>query len=167
MRHTITAEQQGELKRAMNRTKDKKVYRRLKALIMSSQNKKSEEIAEATDYHPTYVRALVSKYCTQGLSAIVDNHYKGNNRNMTYEEEAALIEPFKKAAAEGKMVTVNEIKKAYEAKTGRSLDNNHGQIYFVLERHKWRKIMPRSKHPNKASDGVIEASKKLTLKSKK
>ncbi len=38
-----------------------------------------------------------------------------------------------------------------------------GQIYYVLERHGWRKIMPRSKHPKKANEGAIEASKKLNI----
>ena len=32
---------------------------------------------------------------------------------------------------------------------------------LVLERHGWRKVMPRSKHPQKASDEAIEASKKI------
>ena len=35
------------------------------------------------------------------------------------------------------------------------------QIYSVLHRHGWRKIMPRSRHPKKASEEAIEASKKL------
>jgi hypothetical protein len=37
-----------------------------------------------------------------------------------------------------------------------------GQIYRVLERQKWRKIVPRKAHPNKASEVEIETSKKLT-----
>ena len=38
------------------------------------------------------------------------------------------------------------------------------QIYYVLRRHGWRKVMPRSKHPKKASEEVIETSKKLKKK---
>ncbi|MDE7249890.1 MAG: winged helix-turn-helix domain-containing protein, partial [Lachnospiraceae bacterium] len=33
-------------------------------------------------------------------------------------------------------------------------------IYCVLKRHGWRKVMPRSRHPKKASEEVIETSKK-------
>ncbi|MCI8758540.1 MAG: winged helix-turn-helix domain-containing protein [Oscillospiraceae bacterium] len=40
------------------------------------------------------------------------------------------------------------------------------QIYCVLHRHGWRKVMPRSKHPKKASEDEIAASKKLTLPSR-
>ncbi len=35
------------------------------------------------------------------------------------------------------------------------------RIYYVLRRHGWRKIMPRSKHPKKAKQEAIEASNKL------
>ncbi|WP_414153386.1 winged helix-turn-helix domain-containing protein [Peptoniphilus sp.] len=39
-------------------------------------------------------------------------------------------------------------------------------MYRVLKRHGFRKIMPRSKHPKKASKEVIETSKKLTAEQK-
>ena len=39
-----------------------------------------------------------------------------------------------------------------------------GHIYAVLHRNGWRKTMPRSRHPKKASDEAIEASKKLKQK---
>ena len=29
--------------------------------------------------------------------------------------------------------------------------------------HDWRSVMPRSKHPNKADEATVEASKKLTI----
>jgi len=87
--------------------------------------------------------------------------YKGNNRNMSYAQEEALLEPFRARAEAGQIVEVGEILAAYEKQIGRSTRSN-SQIYNVLARHGWRKIMPRSKHPKKASDEVIEASKKLT-----
>ena len=77
-----------------------------------------------------------------------------------------LVGQFREKAIAGQMVEISEIKLAYEKETGCSLDNNHGQIYRVLKRHDWRKIMPRSKHQNKASDEAIDASKKLKVPSK-
>ena len=53
----------------------------------------------------------------------------------------------------------------FDEKLGK--DTGRVYIYMLLERHGWRKIMPRSKHPQKASDEAIEASKKLTLESEK
>ena len=52
------------------------------------------------------------------------------------------------------------LKEAYDKAVGHK--SGSGQIYFVLHRHGWSKKMPRSKHPQKASDEAIEASKKLT-----
>lgn len=52
---------------------------------------------------------------------------------------------------------------AYEERVGHSIGSS--QIYRVLERHGWRKVMPRSKHPKKASEEVIAISKKLKKKS--
>ena len=81
---------------------------------------------------------------------------------MSYEEETALLEPFRKKAEAGQIVEVSEMNKAYQEAVGHSIGT--GQIYHVLHRHGWRKVMPRSKHPKKASEEDIEASKKLTSK---
>ena len=83
---------------------------------------------------------------------------------MSYEEEAALLKPFEKKAEAGQMVEISEIKAAYQEAVGHPIGAT--QIYYVLHRHKWRKVMPRSRHPKKASEEVIEASKKLTPESK-
>jgi len=131
-------------------------------LLLHAEGKKRKEIAEKTDFAKSYISELVSKYCNNGLSAIIENKYGGNNRNMSYAEEEALLGTFIKAVEAGQMIEVSQMKRAYEKAIGRSLENNHGQIYQVLHRHGWRKVMPRSKHPNKASEEAIEASKKLT-----
>ena len=78
------------------------------------------------------------------------------------EEEAALLEPFQAEAEKGQIVEVSKIKAQYEEAVGHRIGGS--QIYYVLERHGWRKVMPRSRHPKKASDEVIETSKKLKKK---
>ena len=165
-RYEISEEQAAEIERARKKNRDKNVEKRLKALLLHSQGKKRETIAEQTGFVKSYISELVSKYCNKGLCSIVENNYHGNNRNISFAKEEALLEPFKRAAAAGQIIEISEIKRAYEKAIGRSLDNNHGQIYYLLHRHGWRKVMPRSKHPNKASEEVIEASKKLTSQSR-
>ena len=78
---------------------------------------------------------------------------------MSFEEESALLEKYKKEAEQGHMLDVRALKQAYEEAVGHSISS--GQIYRVLQRHGWRKVMPRSKHPKKASDEDIASSKKL------
>ena len=160
-RYKISEDQKTELKTARKANKNKKVENRLKALELRSEGKKYAEIAVMTGFHPSYVSQLVSIYCNQGLSAIIENHYGGNRRNMSLEEEKAFLETYKAQAAQGRIVEVGAIKKAYEEKVGHSIGGS--QIYYVLRRHDWRKIMPRSQHPNKASEEAIEASKKLRI----
>lgn len=82
--------------------------------------------------------------------------------NMSFEEEEILLEQFKAKAEKGQLVETGEIKEAYDKAIGHK--SGSGQIYRVLHRHGWRKVMPRSKHPQKASDEAIEASKKLKQK---
>jgi len=161
-RYHITEEQVAEIESARKRNKDKNVEKRLKALLLHAQGESRAEISGKTGFVKSYISELVSKYCNSGICAIAENHYAGNNRNLSFAEEEALLAPFIKAAESGQVVEIGEIKRAYEKATGASLDNNHGQIYRVLKRHGWRKVMPRSQHPKKASDEVIEASKKLT-----
>jgi len=160
--YQITKEQKGELEKARKGNRGKKVDQRLRALIMRAEGKTNAEIGKVCEYHPAYVSQLVSKYCKGGIAAIVENHYHGNRRNMSVAEEEELLAEFRKQAEEGQVVEVGEIKAAYVAKVGHSIGS--GQIYMVLARHGWRKVMPRSKHPKKASDEVIEASKKLKLR---
>lgn len=159
-KYKISAEKQAELIEARKANKNKNVERRLKALILKAEGKKNKEIALVTEYHPSYVSQLVSAYCNQGLGAIVENHYAGNRRNMSLAEESELLKEYQQLADEGKVVEVSKIKKAYEEKAGHTIGS--GQIYYVLKRQGWRKVMPRSEHPKKASEEAIEASKKLT-----
>ena len=125
---------------------------------------KLREVAHATGFHEAYVSQLVAKYRDNGLEAISGNHYGGNHRNLSFEEETAILAPFKARAEKGELVEVSEIEAAYQQAVGHSIGTS--QIYYVLHRHGWRKVMPRSRHPQKAGEEVIETSKKLKPKSK-
>ena len=117
------------------------------------------EVSQATGFHAAYVSQLVAKYRDHGLEAISGNHYGGNHRNMSFEEEAAILAPFKARAEKGELVEISEIETAYQQAVGHSIGTS--QIYYVLHRHGWRKVMPRSRHPKKASEEVIETSKEI------
>ena len=158
-RYEMSGEQIREIETARKKNSNKNVERRLHTLLLYSQGMKRKEIAVRTGIAYNYICPLVAKYRDGGLSAIVDNHYAGNHRNMSYEEEKALLEPFRKQAEEGHIVEVSAILSAYEEKAGRTFEKDHGRIYRVLERHEWRKVMPRSKHPKKASEEEITNAK--------
>ena len=162
-KYTITEEQKEEIKKARKKNKDKRAEKKLKAIEMRAEGYKLKEISEKTGYHAKHVSKIVVKYIKEGIEAIIKPKYGQNRRNMSYEEEAEIIKPFIEKAEKGQIVEVAEIKKVYQEAVGHEIGS--GQIYRVLRRHKWRKVMPRSKHPKKAKEEDIEASKKLNLKS--
>lgn len=123
------------IEQARKENKDKRAECRLEALEMRAKGAISKEVSVATGFHAAYVTQLVAKYRDHGLDAISGNHYGGNHRNMSVEEEATIIAPFKERAEKGELVEVSEIAKAYQAAVDHPVSN--GQIYFVLHRHGW------------------------------
>lgn len=152
-----------KIKKARQKNRDKQLDRRLLVLELRCEGKTQKEIVEETGFHRSHVVNLIRKYFEEGIDAIAEKHYAGNRRNMSYAEEEALLAPFKEKADKGEMVEVSAIEAAYREAVGHSIGTS--QIYYVLHRHGWRKVMPRSKHPKKASEEVIATSKKLTKKS--
>ena len=164
MQSKFTKEQVVHLKLAQKKNKNKNIDKRLRALLFYSQGMKRKEIADKTGFAATYISVLAKKYRLGGIEAITGNHYKGNRRNLSFDEEAKLIEGFKQKAAAGQVTSVRELKKIYEEATGKTYgSNNKGQIYRVLLRHNGRKVMPRSVHPKKATPEVILNSQKFNL----
>ena len=161
-KYKITSEQKREIEEARKKNKDKRIEAKLKVLSLRADGLKAKAISEATGFHPAYISTLVSKYIHGGIEAITGNHYKGNRRNLSFEEETALLEPFMEQAEKGQMLDTAEVERCYEQAVGHKISS--GQIYRVLWRHDFRKVMPRSKHPKRASEEVIETSKKLTTK---
>lgn len=163
-RYQFSKEEIQAIQEARKGNKDKRAEARLKALELRAKGQKAEDVARATGFHPAYVTQLVAKYRNQGLEAISGNHYGGNHRNMSEEKEAAILAPFKRQAEKGEIIETKELAEVYQHAVDHPVSK--GQIYRVLHRHGWRKVMPRSKHPKKASEEDIESSKKSTFRSK-
>jgi hypothetical protein len=158
--------QVAELEAAKKKNKNKNIDRRLETLLLRAKKASRNEVSEKMGFCKQYITDLTSLYHNQGLAAVTENHYRGNHRNMSIAEEEELLRTFEKVAEGGQVVEAGDILRAYEEKLGRSFEKSHGHIYQLLKRHNFRKVMPRSRHPKKASPEAIEASKKLTLESK-
>lgn len=159
MAYRITEEEIKSIKESEKKTRDKRVSRRLQVLILRYEGKSNPEIGEKLGISANRASQLISEYKEVGLEEFMRSKYGGNHRSMSYEEEEELLERFRASAEAGQVITVNEIKAAFDEKLGK--DTGRGYIYMLLKRHKWRKIKPRPKHPQKASDEEIAASKKL------
>ncbi len=158
-RQEISTEQYNEIVAAEKATQDKGISRKLKVLMFRYEGYKNDTIAAMTGICSVRVSQLVSEYLENGLEAYTRRKYGGNHRNMSEAEEDEILAKFKVKAEAGQVITAQDIKKAFDEKLGR--DTGRGYIYMLLERRGWRKVMPRSKHPQKADDATIEASKKL------
>ena len=159
--YKITKEQMAEIENYRKQNRDKNVDKRLRAIQLRAEGYGNSEIADKIEAHPTVVSRWICNYVKNGINAVLKGDYSGNRRNLTLEEETKFIDKFKEKAAKGELVTVKEIKIAYCEKIGHKCGK--GQIYRVLERQEWRKVVPRKEHPNKASEAEIDASKKLTF----
>ncbi|MSS77778.1 helix-turn-helix domain-containing protein [Anaerococcus sp. WCA-380-WT-2B] len=151
-----------ELEKARKNTNNKKEEVRLKAMILKLQGVTTREISEKLDVAMSTIFEWLRKYKKSSIDGLKNKKRIGNNRNLTFEEEKEFLRQFEERAEKGQIITAKEIEKAYRELVGHSIGN--GQIYYVLKRHGFRKIMPRSRHPKKANEEAIEASKKLNPK---
>ena len=161
--YKISAENAAEIKEVRKTITDKKVDRRLYAVQLRGEGLTNDEIAKKLDTSDKMVSQWVSAYINNGgIAALLPKERIGMHRNLSIEEEKEFLSAYTKQAEAGQIIDLNELKAAYIEKVGHSIGGS--QIYRMLERHGWRKVMPRSEHPQKASNEAIEASKKLKQK---
>jgi hypothetical protein len=79
--------------------------------------------------------------------AAVETPGTGGRRHayLTLEQAQAFLAPFFTRAAVGEIATAAEIKLAFEAVVGRPVHQR--TILRLLNRHRWRKLVPRPVHP--------------------
>ena len=159
-KHIITQEEYEEVNGLIKANKLKRVDKRLQAIKLRYEGYKDSEIGEKLGYTRKSVSQLCAAFKKDGAQEYARHKYGGNNQSVSVEEEAKIIAEFRGRAEKGEIVTAGAIKKAFDEKRGK--DTGRGYIYMLLARHKWRMVMPRGKHPKKATDEEIESSKKLT-----
>lgn len=156
---TYSAKQRNEVKKAYRASKDARERTRLLCLRLRIERAyPSEKIADIADCSNGLAKKVISDYGRDGLDGILRGKFGGNRRNISLSEEEKLLAPFLKQAESGQILVVSDIQKAYEKALGRTVPPS--TVYRMLDRHNWRKVMPRSKHPKSASPEVCDASKK-------
>ncbi|EFH79759.1 winged helix-turn-helix domain-containing protein [Ktedonobacter racemifer] len=121
--------------------------------------RKVEEIARHCGVSKATVHQVISTYNRLGIEA-VETAGKGGRRHeyLSMQDEKQFLAPFFARAEVGEIATATEVQCAFEALIGREVEES--TIYRLLHRHGWRKLMPRSKHPQ-ASKEAQELFKKL------
>ena len=130
-------------------------------LIRATLGSSAAQIAELLGWSTATVHVLHSRWSKEG-DAIFDLRGRGgrHNQHLSPEQEQQLLAPFVERAEAGGMLTVAEIQQAYQAQLGKEVAPS--TVYRLLDRHGWRKVVPRPRHP-KADVAAQAAFKKTAL----
>ena len=163
--YKVTFEASAKIRKEMKRVNCVIAHKRMEAVALRGEGLSNGEIARIKGYHPDYVSKLVCDFVKFGMEIFEDKRAGGNRRNLTDAEELTFLEGFRKEAEKGQVVSIDEIAAAYDELTGKERKSN-STVYYLLQKHGWRIVIPRGQHPKKASEEDIASSKKLTLDSK-
>lgn len=121
---------------------------RLQMVLLRESGMTQPAIAEAMGVSLSTVNRAHMAYDQGGIKALKPKPCGGRQRqNMTIAAERALLARFAKAAGAGEMLNIHDLKSAYEQAIGHPTSNS--TIYNLLDRHRWRKLMPRPFHPQR------------------
>ncbi len=128
-------------------------------LIRATLGSSAAQIAQLLGWSTATVHVLHSRWAKEG-AAIFDLRGRGGRRHqhLTPEQEQELLLPFVARAQSGGRLAVAEIQRAYQERLGKAVAPS--TIYRLLDRHGWRKLVPRPRHPK--ADVAAQAAFKKT-----
>ena len=138
------------LKTALLRWKKvpEKQRERMKMVLLRETGLTQPEIAAAMGSSLSTVNRAHMAYDEGGIKALKPKPNPARkHQNMTLAEEKIFLDRFAMDAGAGQMLNIHEIKAAYEKAIGHETSNS--TIYALLDRHGWRKLMPRPFHPKR------------------
>ncbi|MCY4757401.1 winged helix-turn-helix domain-containing protein [Pelomonas aquatica] len=138
-------------------------YQRIQCvLIRATLGSSAVEIAQLLGWSTATVHVIHSRWAKEG-DAVFELRGRGGRHHqyLSLEQEQALLAPFVARAQGGGVLTVTEIQQAYEQHTGRQVAPS--TVYRLLDRHGWRKIVPRPQHSK--ADVAAQAAFKKTAPS--
>jgi transposase len=125
----------------------------------------AEEIARHCGVKKVTVQQLISRYNRFGISAVETKGKGGRRREyLTLEQEQQFLEPFFTQAQAGEIATVAVIHRAFEDRVAHKVDES--TIYRLLQRHGWRPVVPRPRHPQAREEAQADFKKTFPHKFK-
>jgi len=123
-----------------------------------------EQIADMVGWNVGTVRNIYHYYMKNGEAALRLRGRGGRfHAYLSEVEEAEFLASFMESGQEGDILEISEIPRAYEQKVNKKVPKS--TIYRLLDRHDWRKLAPRPKHP-KTNTSTMEAFKKTAFPAK-
>lgn len=134
--------------------------RRAQAVLLPAvANVTLEQTAKVLGVGRRTVVRLQRSFGRQSQSAQPSDPYWGGRRRalLSQEQEQEFLAVWKAKAEQGQLVVLTPLRVALEKKVGRPVKPS--VVYRLLERHRWRKVAPDTRHP-KAQPSVQEEWKK-------
>jgi transposase len=145
--------------RLMRETKGLEQYKRMQAVYFRACYKeKAPKIAERVGLAIGTIWNIHRRWKCEGPNIFEIRETGGRIREyLSLEEEKDFLKQFKKERERGRILEVKVIHEAYKKIIGGNIALS--TTYRMLDRHDWRKIMPRPRHP-KGELAVQETFKK-------
>jgi transposase len=158
-RQKFTEEQKCAVRQALKSVTSKEDFQRVQAVLLRMElGLRACEIAEILGLHTASVWKIHARFFREGVAIFESKPHGGRYReNLSMTQERKMLKPFLKQAERSGMLIVSSVKAAYEKELGGKVSLS--SVYRMLERHGWRKIVPRPSHP-KADPQAREAFKK-------
>src|ERR1700680_66655 len=128
---------------------------RIQMVLLRESGMAQPAIAAAMGVSLSTMNRAHMAYDDGGIKALKPKLNGGRkHENITLAEEKALLARFAKAAGDGGMLNIHDLKAAYEKAIGHPTSDS--TVYNLLDRHDWRKLMPRPFHPDRDMQAQID-----------
>ena len=111
----LSTEEYLAIQARMKENRDKRIDKRLQVLILRHEGKAPKEIIEKLNLSRSWIMQLCKDYREKGLEEYCHLKYDGHHRSLSEAEEDEILATFQEKANAGQIVTVKEIKAAFDA----------------------------------------------------
>jgi transposase len=120
---------------------------RVNTIRLLAMDWEGQDVADAVNCSRPTVYRRKAEYLAQGESVLMVDGWGGRrNETLTAAQEAELVARFEDAARRGEMITAQQMLNELAQVAGRVVAPS--TVYRLLERHGWRKVVPRPRHPD-------------------
>lgn len=142
-----------------------RIWKQMEAIwLRESLGLSGNEIAMTLGYQIQTVYQLWHRWKREGMKMFENRIGPGGRKHayLSEEEERQWFKSLISSSESGECITMAKIQQAYEARVGRTVAPS--TVYRALNRHGWRKVVPRKPHSKRVPEKVEETPKNSVVK---
>lgn len=139
-------------------------YWRFQAVYFASgEHMTNAKIGQVVGYSTRHVAEIFQLFREHGFAGLLNKARGGRtSANLTVAEETAILSKFFEKARVGGVLLVHDVHDALNKATGHRWSKS--SVYELLDRHNWRKIVPRRSHPKRDRDAQSAFKKNFSAR---